>query len=638
MHEGIASIPLNQLDPAPQGVRKVKNKASLAELAASIRAHGLLMNLVVRQNGGKRYEVLDGNRRLAALQQLAKAGDLKASHLVPCLVQPKVKAGALAGGGTEISLAANVVRDDMHPADLAEAFRGLVEEQGASVVDIAARFGRSEANVQRLLKVARVAPAVLKTYRDGKLTLAQVQAFTVTDDPKAQERVLKEMRDWDEPGDIRARLTEHEIPIDDGRVAFVTRAAYEQAGGAVREDLFAGVERGGGEDDDTPAGGYIEDPALLDKLVVVKLEHVAKSVAGEGWKWVEVRPRFDYSDKAKFRELHAEAPPLEGKDAVRAAELDKQIDAFYDAEGPDDDAAEKAAEKVIAKLETERAALEKKRGKAKWQPEQLANAGAVIALRRDGKSEITRGLVKPEDRAKIKAEKKPKGAGQGDGGEASGAGAGLSQMLIATLTAQKSAALSATLLERPKVALVAVVYSLVAPLVLDLGPSETPLELNPRQQHFTAVEGSPALKAIQKAQEDWRGVLPSGRDADNGQALWKQLERADTGKLLELLAVCVALTLNGAAVYPGSLDGERMQAVEWIAQAAGLDMTRWFKPTAANYFGRVSKPLILAALTEAKGAAGHGDATLKKGELAALAEREIAGTGWLPEILRVGKA
>ena len=63
-------------------------------------------------------------------------------------------------------------------------------------------------------------------------------------------------------------------------------------------------------------------------------------------------------------------------------------------------------------------------------------------------------------------------------------------------------------------------------------------------------------------------------------------------------------------------------------------MTAWFTPTAENYFGRLSKAAIIDSLLDAKGAVASAWATMKKSELASLAERELAGTRWLPHILR----
>src|ERR1700685_1795238 len=73
-------IPLNKLVPFAGNVRKTQNKRFIAELAASIRAHGLQQNLVVKPEGRK-YAVVAGGQRLKALMQLAKEGDIKPNYL-----------------------------------------------------------------------------------------------------------------------------------------------------------------------------------------------------------------------------------------------------------------------------------------------------------------------------------------------------------------------------------------------------------------------------------------------------------------------------------------------------------------------------------------------------------------------------
>src|ERR1700683_2268228 len=111
-------IPLNKLVPFAGNVRKTQNKRFIAELAASIRAHGLQQNLVVKPEG-KKYAVVAGGQRLKALMQLAKEGDIKPNYLVTC----KIAEGEL--DPAELSLAENVMREDMHPADKFAAFRDL---------------------------------------------------------------------------------------------------------------------------------------------------------------------------------------------------------------------------------------------------------------------------------------------------------------------------------------------------------------------------------------------------------------------------------------------------------------------------------------------------------------------------------
>jgi ParB family chromosome partitioning protein len=104
------------------------------------------------------------------------------------------------------------------------------------------------------------------------MSLEQVQAFTVSDDHEAQERVWSGLPQWSRsPGDIRQALTEGEIPATDKRVRLVTLEAYEAAGGTVRRDLF-----------DDRNSGYVVDGQLLDWLAREALDAAAESVRAEG--------------------------------------------------------------------------------------------------------------------------------------------------------------------------------------------------------------------------------------------------------------------------------------------------------------------------------------------------------------------
>lgn len=135
----ITDLPLSKLFEGRSNVRKTAT-GSLDALIASIRAHGLIQNLTVRtilnKNGHRTgfYEVIAGNRRLAALKALVKAGEIEADTPLPChVLDPDTAA-------TEIGLAENTIREAMHPADQFEAFHAMAEA-GHGIEDIAARFG-----------------------------------------------------------------------------------------------------------------------------------------------------------------------------------------------------------------------------------------------------------------------------------------------------------------------------------------------------------------------------------------------------------------------------------------------------------------------------------------------------------------
>ena len=161
----IREIPLSSLAPASENVRSTPSDTRAdAELKASIAALGLLENLVVRtdgpeeQDGAERYAVVAGGRRLKAMQALVEDKLLDPGHPVLCLVQ----SGDVEPG--EISLAENVVRIAMHPADQVVAFTKLAGA-GQSVSSIAARFGMSERLVEQRLRLGNAAPELLDAYR-----------------------------------------------------------------------------------------------------------------------------------------------------------------------------------------------------------------------------------------------------------------------------------------------------------------------------------------------------------------------------------------------------------------------------------------------------------------------------------------
>jgi ParB family chromosome partitioning protein len=273
------TIPLNKLVPSKANVRRTGAKEGLAELAASIAAHGLRQNLNVRPvEGSDNFEVVAGARRLAAMKLLAKQKRLAKDAPVRCLVIDGAE------DAQEISLVENVQRLAMHPDDQFVAFQGLIEK-GNTVEDIAARFGVTPAVVVRRLKLAAVSPKLRALYRQGELTLDHMMAFAVSDDHAAQEQVWSELPQWNRsPEGIRDALTGEAVQSDHPLVRFVGMESYVAAGGAVLRDLF--------DEDD---GGYVTDRLLLAKLAEERLEGIVAMVKAEGWKWAKAEIERDHS-------------------------------------------------------------------------------------------------------------------------------------------------------------------------------------------------------------------------------------------------------------------------------------------------------------------------------------------------------
>ena len=275
----IRSIPLSRLELAPGNVRKTPaDPAALAELKASIAAHGLLENLIVRgedtghdpgsgpgQAHVDRCAVVAGGRRLAAMKALADEGAMDADYPVPCRV-----IGA-AESAEDFSLAENVVRVAMHPADQVVAFLRL-SEAGVSVSAIAARFGVAERLVEQRLRLGHVAPELLNAYRAQEMDLDTLKAFTVTTDHARQRAAWEQVKEqgyrpsgWQ----VRRKLTEESVPAVSAVARFVGVEAYEADGGTLTRDLFAGEDG---------SGIWFDDTALMNELATEKLRATAEGL------------------------------------------------------------------------------------------------------------------------------------------------------------------------------------------------------------------------------------------------------------------------------------------------------------------------------------------------------------------------
>lgn len=618
-------VPLNKLDADPKNVRKNYSKEGIKELAATIRADGyrLLQNIIVRKGEKRgRFFVTAGGRRLAALTQLAEAGEIAKDYPVEC----KERGGEDA---TEISLIENTSREPMPPIAEYEAFRTMADE-GRSVEQIAARFGTTETFVRRRLALARVAPGLLDLFRNEEMSFQQLSAFTVSDDHERQLEVWNSLPSWNRDSrSIKAALQAEAVSANDKRIRFLGGIeVYEGAGGAVKRDLF-----------DEQNGGYALDVALVEKLVAARLDIEAEKLRSEGWSWVECVSAFP-ADAHRMPRLYPKAVPLTGEQQAEFEKLQTEYDEL--AELIEAGAADESAEQRVAAVEARLAELAD--AEEAYDAADMARAGCYVLLDYYGTLSIERGFVRAEqlDGEEPQAEGGETGRdGEGDGGTLRQDKAQpepaftLSAVLKQELTAQKTAAIRAELAHNPDVALATVVHALLVSVFNPFGSSEeTCLEIKLTSENLeNSIKNPEACKgiaALDDLKENYGHVLPG-----NPRDLWDWCLEQPNATLLDLLAYAAARSVNAVAFGHYERKRQREHA-DRLAQALKLDMTQWFEPTAENYFGRISKSGMQEAITEAKGAEyAAGISGMKKADAAAYAERQIDGTGWLPPIVRV---
>ncbi|WP_246797160.1 ParB/RepB/Spo0J family partition protein [Burkholderia perseverans] len=622
-------VPLSQLLPR-RSKRNVRTtpRQSIPELAASIARVGLLQNLIVILSAdGEQYEVVAGDRRLTALKLLAKKKRITADYEVPCLLVADASART-------VSLAENVQREAMHPADQFAAFAALVKE-GRPVEDIAADFGVSPLVVQRRLKLANVSPRLMTDYRASSVTLEQLMALTITDDHAAQEAAFYGAPEWQRGASaLRDRLTEREITATHPLVRFVGLDAYTAAGGGIRRDLFA----------EGDAGTYLTDAALLETLVRGKLDAQAEDVRAEGWAWVEAVPHMSHADRQTFQNAPRQRREPTAREARRITSLQTRLDKIdaeledaYDAEDVDEDKTgplESRREQVAGELQAVEDALQG------YAPDVCAVAGAIVTLDRDGEAVIHRGLLREAEAKALRTLAKLRqgfsagdGANDEEGDDTDDAPktASLSDRLAQRLSAHRTAALQIEVARHPHVALAALAHGMVQAVLqgshyghdLPLGVS---LKVQDRLEGFAPdVPESAAAVALRTLQEVASEALPQ-----DSTELFAALLDKSQDELVRLLAVCVASTVD--VVTPRA--AQHQPGAE-LAQAVGLDMAAWWKPTAEGYFRHIAKPAILEAVGQYAPEHVTRLSKLKKGDIASEAERLADGTGWMPAVFHI---
>jgi len=621
--QNLILVPLSQL-LSRRSKRNVRTtpRQSIPELAASIARVGLLQNLIViLAANGEQYEVAAGDRRLTALKLLAKKKRIAANYEVPCLLVADASART-------VSLAENVQRENMHPADQFAAFAALVKE-GRPLEDIAADFGVTPLVVQRRLKLANVSPRLLADYRAGAATLEQLMALTVTDDHAAQEAAYYDAPEWQRsPSALRARLTEREIDATHPLVRFAGLDAYTAAGGGIRRDLFA----------EGDAGIYLTDTALLESLVRAKLDALAGEVRAEGWAWVEAVPHLSYVERQAFQGAPRQRREPSAREARRLASLQARLDQL-DAEL--EEACDAEDQDKIEALASRRAQLARDLQAVEdalqgYAPDVRAVAGAIVTLDRSGEAVIHRGLLREAEAKALRTlEKLRRGFGSAEGDAANDEqedaddapkAMSLSDRLAQRLSAHRTAALQIEVARHPQVALAALVHGMVQAVLQDSRYGHD-LPLGVRLTVQDRLEGmapdcteSPAAVALRALQDAWRGKLP-----EDSAELFAALLAMEQDELVRLLAVCLAATVD--VVTPRATTQQPGAA---LAQAVGLDMAAWWRPTSEGYFRHVPKAAILEAVGEYAPAHVTRLAKLKKGDMAREAERLVDGTGWMP--------
>ena len=173
--DGVRSMPLARLKPNPDQPRRSFPEESLAELAGSLRTHGLIQPILVEEAGDGSFLIVAGERRFRAA---AMAGLTE----VPVIVRSFPPEKRL-----EIALIENVQREDLNPVEEAEAYRALMAIDGRSQEEVADVVGKSRSAVANSLRLLRLPESVLAALRSGDLSAGHAKALLSVADPARRD-------------------------------------------------------------------------------------------------------------------------------------------------------------------------------------------------------------------------------------------------------------------------------------------------------------------------------------------------------------------------------------------------------------------------------------------------------------------
>ncbi|EAW9895349.1 ParB/RepB/Spo0J family partition protein [Salmonella enterica] len=601
-------VPLSALVKSPMNVRIVPYSAeSVRELADSIRGIGLLQNLVVHLLPDGLYGVAAGGRRLAAMNLLVTESTITPDWPVRVKVVPEDLA-------TAASLTENGQHLEMHPAEQIAGFRAMAAE-GKTPAQTGDLLGYSPRHVQRMLKLAGLAPVILEALAEDKITTEHCQALALEDNPERQVQVYEAAcrESWNNKPEVRVIRN----LITDSQVSTLNNSKYEFVGenafsaDEVRADLFSEEQ-----------GGFV-DRLALDTALLEKLQVVAECLKeAEGWAWCAGRmePVSRYGEDATVYRIQ------DKPDAVYTEQEQQQMDELQDQY----DENQTASDETDA-LESEMNVIECAAQLRAWTPEMRAQSGVVVSWRQ-GEICVQRGVMLREqsetedEPATVPTyERQPEPVDE------------ISVPLLTRMCSERTLAVQAALMQQPEKSVALLAWTLCLN-VFGSGAYNRPAQISLDCKHYSLTKDAPSGKScvafVTLSQEGKRleALLPEGWGRDF--TTFFTLSATD---LTALLSFCTACSLNG--MQTRGTGGTTRSPLDQLEPSLAFHMRDWWQPTKENFFGSLKKPQIIAALNEAGLTGAARDAEkMKKGDAAELAEDKMRDTRWVPVWMRAPDA
>lgn len=173
-------LPITKLEPRPDQPRQNFDEEKLAELAQSIRDHGVLQPVTVREGGDGYYQIVAGERRW-------RAARLAGLSEIPVNIVDVSDREA-----SEIALIENLQREDLNPIEEGRGYETLMARYGLTQEQVAERVGKSRPTITNAIRLLSLSPGALELCEAGKLSTSQAKALLELTDAEAQVRLARQ--------------------------------------------------------------------------------------------------------------------------------------------------------------------------------------------------------------------------------------------------------------------------------------------------------------------------------------------------------------------------------------------------------------------------------------------------------------
>ena len=235
--EGLASIPVADIEPLPGQPRTHFREEALDELASSIAARGVIQPIIVRPLGSGRYQLVAGERRWRAAQRARL-------HEIPAIVRKLDQREIMA-----LALIENLQREDLNPIEEARAYQKLADTDGMTQAEIAKLVDKSRSHVANFQRLLALPDDVLAMVAEGGLSMGHARALIGNDNAS----------------DLARRAVAEKLSVRD-----IEKLARDPAKAAPRKKAPKGVAGGSGDADIEAVQGHLEE--FLGMQVRIKTE------------------------------------------------------------------------------------------------------------------------------------------------------------------------------------------------------------------------------------------------------------------------------------------------------------------------------------------------------------------------------